>query len=50
MEHRGISFTAVQTISKGWRWSVDQGEREAPVPRRIETLRSVGLKGTLMIY
>jgi len=29
MEYRGITFTVVQTIWKGWRWSVDQGERES---------------------
>ena len=29
MEYRGVTFTVVQTIWKGWRWSVDQGERES---------------------
>jgi hypothetical protein len=28
MEHRGVTFTVVQTISKGWRWAVVIGERE----------------------
>ena len=28
MEYQGITFTVVQTISKGWRWSVDQSEGE----------------------
>jgi len=25
MEHRGVEYTLVRTIDKGWRWSVKRG-------------------------
>ena len=28
MEHRGIEFSVVRTIPKGWAWSVKRGSRD----------------------
>ena len=28
MEHRGIEFSVVRTITKGWAWSVKRGSRD----------------------
>jgi hypothetical protein len=29
MEHRGVEFSVVRTIPKGWVWSVKRGNRDA---------------------
>jgi hypothetical protein len=48
MEYQGITFTVVQTISKGWRWSVNHSERERAGTAYEGQPRSVKLEGASM--